>query len=145
MALLKSLGSGLIGSAALTAVHEAARRTLPHAPRMDVIGMRALARSLRGAGQQPPDRATLFNLAMAGDVIANGVYYSLVNAGRPAGRWGRGAALGLLAGLGSALLPERIGLGGQPGQRRPWTQLLTVAWYLIGGLAAAAAARRLDD
>ncbi|HEY1012794.1 MAG TPA: hypothetical protein VGE07_08840 [Herpetosiphonaceae bacterium] len=145
MGLIKSLASGLIGSAALTAVHETARRTLPHAPRMDVIGMRALARALKGAGQRPPDRDTLFNLTLAGDVVSNGAYYSLVNLGRPEGRWWRGGALGLLAGLGSALLPEPLGLGEQTGQRRPWTQILTVAWYLIGGLAAAAAARRLGD
>jgi hypothetical protein len=55
----------------------------------------------------------------------------------------RGALLGLAAGVGAAYLPPRIGLGEQPGQRPPATQIMTVAWYLAGGLAAAAAAGHL--
>jgi hypothetical protein len=144
MTVIKSLGSGLVGSLVLTAIHEVGRRTIPHAPRVDVIGMRAIAHSMRAAGATPPPRDQLFDLALVGDMVSNGVYYSLVSLGGGRGRWRRGGLLGLLAGLGAALLPEPLGLGQQPGQRRPWTQLLTVLWYLLGGLAAAAAAERLD-
>ena len=34
-----------------------------------------------------------------------------------------------------------MGLGEAPSNRTPQTKLMTVAWYLVGGLAAAGAAR----
>jgi uncharacterized Zn-binding protein involved in type VI secretion len=37
MSLIKNLGSGLIGASVLTAIHETARHTIPHAPRMDAM------------------------------------------------------------------------------------------------------------
>jgi hypothetical protein len=42
--------------------------------------------------------------------------------------------------VGALALLERIGLGAPPDSRRPGNQLMTVAWYVIGGLATAAAA-----
>ena len=41
---LAAIGAGLAGAVALTLVHETARRVIPHAPRVDVIGVRAIAR-----------------------------------------------------------------------------------------------------
>ena len=40
MSALAALASGLIGSCALTAAHEATRRVVSDAPRMDVLGER---------------------------------------------------------------------------------------------------------
>jgi hypothetical protein len=51
----------------------------------------------------------------------------------------------MLAGVGAVVLPPLLGLGQQPGRRTPWTELMTVAWYTAGGVAAAAVAERLDD
>ena len=142
--MLKQLGSGLAGAVAVTLVHETARRVIPHgAPRMDVIGQRAIARPIRAAGGSPPQGRNLYRTAMAGDLLLNTLYYSLVGFGRAKRRGdtavGRGGVLGLAAGLGAALLPPLIGLGNQPRRRTPWTQILTVLWYLIGGLVSAAA------
>ena len=55
----------------------------------------------------------------------------------------RGVVLGLLAGLGAALLPPVMGLGRQPGHRGLPTHLMTIAWYTIGGLAAAVTLKAL--
>jgi hypothetical protein len=49
----------------------------------------------------------------------------------------------MLAGVGAVVLPGPLGLGRQPTNRARATQVMTVLWYLAGGLAAAAAARRL--
>ena len=57
------IGSGLTGALTLTAVHEAARRRLPEAPRMDVLGMRAIARATAALGQKPPPEPRLRELA----------------------------------------------------------------------------------
>lgn len=137
----RSLTSGLAGAAALTAVHETARRTLAHPPRMDAIGMRALARTMRRLGRRPPREPRLFRETLAADLLANALYYGLVGLGERA--WRRGTLLGLAAGVGAVALPPILGLGRQPHASRVGTPALTVAWYLVGGLAAAAAARAL--
>jgi hypothetical protein len=136
---LAAVGSGVAGAVALTLIHETARRMIPHAPRVDVIGVRAISRPMRAAGYQPPHYNTLHNTALAGELVSNSAYYSLIGAGDAAHVWRRGAILGLLAGLGAAFLPPLMGLGHQPHRRTPYTQILTVAWYFLGGLAAAGA------
>jgi hypothetical protein len=137
--LLAALAGGVAGAVALTLVHETARRLIPHAPRVDVIATRAISRPMRAAGYQPPRYNRLHNMALAGDLVSNSAYYSLIAAGDRSHVWQRGAVLGLLGGLGAALLPPVLGLGQPPHRKTPVTQLMTVAWYLIGGLAAAAA------
>lgn len=132
--------SGLIGAATLTGIHQAARYTMADPPRMDVLGMRAIARLFDLAGQRPPAPARLYRMAIAGDLISNALYYSTVQAfGRP-GLWRRAVGLGLAAGIGAVTLPDPLGLAGPPHSARPRTNVLTVAWYLAGALAAAAAA-----
>lgn len=143
MRVVRTLASGLAGALAVTLVNEVARRSIPHAPRLDVLGMRGLASLLRGADQPVPEHDTLFNMTLAGDLLSNGLLYSLAGIGRPEGAWLRGGALGLATGIGAALLPPKVGLGHQPGEQTPTTQIMTVAWYTIGGLVAGVAARLL--
>ncbi|ADV67741.1 hypothetical protein [Deinococcus maricopensis] len=138
-----ALLSGLAGALTVTLLNEGVRRVLPHAPRMDVIGERALARTARAAGATPPRGRALYASAMLGDVLSNTAYYALVGVGSAERAWTHGALLGLSAGVGAATLPRPLGLGEQPGARAPRTPLLTVAWYAAGGLAAAAARRAL--
>lgn len=141
MKMLQALWSGAAGAITVTALNESVRQLVPHAPRVEVIGMRALAAALRASGKQPPEDDELYGWTLAGDLLSNSLYYSLVGVGETSGAWRRGALLGLAGGLGAALLPGPLGLGRQPGERPPLTQILTVAWYLAGGLAAAATYR----
>jgi hypothetical protein len=140
---LEAVASGVAGACALTLLHETVRRVLPDAPRMDVLGMRAIAKSMRKADQQPPDDKELHQWAMVGDIISNSLYYSLTGIGSSKHVWLRGAALGLGAGIGGVLLPGPLGLGTKPSARTFSTQLMTVAWYTVGGIAAAAVAQLL--
>src|SRR5215218_5688138 len=139
----QSLLAGVCGAVALTAVHQLARRVTDDAPRMDVLGERAIARTVRAAGGTLPMQPTLHRWALAGDLIANSAYYSLVACGRDAHVWTRGVAMGLAAGAGALVLPRRIGLGDPPRSHHVPNQVMTVAWYLIGGLAAAAVGQGL--
>jgi hypothetical protein len=139
--VMRALGGGTVGAVALTALHEIARRTVPHAPRMDVLGMRALSRTARALGRRPARGDRLFRQTLLGDLAANTLYYSLAAAGRRAPR--AGLLLGAAAGLGAAALPPLLGLGRSPGARWPVTPLMTLALYTAGGLAAGAAARAL--
>lgn len=140
---LIALASGLTGALTLTLVHETARRVLPNAPRMDILGMRAIARGMYQFNERPPDEAKLFQYSMLGDIISNSIYYSLTGTGRRA--WVRGAVLGAAAGIGGVVLPGPMGLGEAPSGRTPQTKAMTIAWYLIGGLAAAALSRALFE
>jgi len=135
--MLKALSSGLVGAFTLTLVHETARRFIDDAPRMDVVGMRAITRAAQAAGAEPP--VPLHEAALVGDILTNSLFYGLVGLGRSEDGLRNGAILGLAAGLGAVFLPEPPGLGRQPTEDSPQTELMTVAWYLIGGLAAGAA------
>ena len=145
MSLLRALGGGLAGACALTLLHETTRHTVPAAPRMDVLGMRGLAKLIGAAGAEVPHGDSLRALALGGDVVANTAYYSLV------GMAGRdravvcGALLGLAAGVGAVALPGPMGLGTSPSNRTTATQAMTVGLYLAGGLAAGLACRAASD
>ncbi|MET0625200.1 MAG: hypothetical protein ABW250_19845 [Pyrinomonadaceae bacterium] len=141
--MLKALGSGLVGACALTLVHETARRYLDDAPRMDVVGMRAITKTLRAVDVEPP--VPLHEAALVGDIAANSLYYGLVGLGEPEDGVRNGALLGLAAGVAAVYLPEPLGLGRQPAKNSTETNLLTVAWYLLGGLAAGAAYQALSS
>jgi hypothetical protein len=143
MSLSRALLSGAAGALSLTALHQTARALTDDAPRMDLPGMRALARAFRAADASPPPRDTLYDLTLAGDLVSNTLYYGLVGAGEEGGEWTRGALLGLAAGVGTVVLPPLLGLGSAPSRRTPATAAMTIAWYTVGGLAAAGAARWL--
>ena len=141
----RALTSGMAGAVVLTALHETARHLLPHAPRMDVIGERALSRSLAAVGRRSPGGRRLYRATLAGELLSNTLYYSVVGAAASSRVLRTGLGVGLAAGLGAVLLPPRLGLGDQPGEKVPLTPLLTIAWYTAGGLAAAAVARLLEE
>ena len=136
--------SGAAGAAGLTLLHETARRTVPDAPRMDILGERAIAAGLRVVGAEPPPEPQLHTVALVGDLVANTAYYSLVGLGGRDGAIVRGGLLGLAAGLGAVFLPGPLGLGTRPSGRTPQTATMTVAWYTVGGLIAGAVYRCLQ-
>lgn len=138
MSGLTAIGSGLAGALALTAVHETARQQIATAPRMDMLGMQAIQNGLRTLQVQPPQGNSLYEMALAGDLVSNAMYYSLVARGKPEDALARGAMLGLAAGLGAVALPKPLGLQPQV-NRSSATHAMTIGWYLLGGLAAGAA------
>ena len=82
---------------------------------------------------------------MAGDIALNTLYYSLVSLSDEEKTFQNGALLGLAAGIGTVVLPKHLGLGAEPSARTKQTELMTVAWYLAGGLAAAATFQALSN
>jgi hypothetical protein len=135
---IEALAAGAAGATVLTLAHEAARRVVPNAPRMDVLGRRAIAAGARAVGAEPPSGSQLQGVALAGDLVSNTAYYSLVGLGRADGAVARGGLLGLAAGLGALFLPGPLGLGTGPSRRTRQTAAMTVAWYTLGGLVAGA-------
>ena len=140
----KALGGGVAGACALTLLHRRPGKWC-HAPRSG-RDRRAGDHPADGGGRgrtaaQPAVVAT----TLAAEVVSNSLYYSLVGLGSRRHAVRNGLVLGLLGGVGAVVLPKRMGLGEQPGQRTPWTQLMTVAWYTVGGLAAGTAAAALAE
>ena len=140
--LVKAFAAGVLGACVLTVAHELLRRYLPRAPRLDILGMKSIARVSRAAGAETP--AHLHESALLGDLISNAGYYSLVGiAGREKALY-VGAGLGLAAGLGAVAIPGPLGLGAAATARTSSTQLMTVALYTTGGLIAGSLYRALD-
>ena len=136
--VVRALGAGLVGAVALNVLHEAARRFRGDAPRIDVLGERGIALLF---GEHAPRGRARYRAALTGDLLANTLYYAAFLLGRPNRPWLREGLGGLLAGAGALSLPQVLGLGKPPGSGRRSTKVMTIAWYLAGGLAAAAAHR----
>ena len=141
---LRSMASGLVGAVALTALHEATRRVAAHPPRMDLLGRRAIKRSLDATGQETQPRAELQRWALAGDIVANTIYYASIARGPGRAKWGRALVLGTAAGIGAMALPPLIGFGRAPNSQYTSTHLMTLGLYLTGALASAAAASYMN-
>jgi hypothetical protein len=138
-----AFAGGLAGACALTVVHELVRKADSQAPRPDKLGMQVIAKTLRKANKPVPSKAQLRTLALAGDIVLNSLYYSLAGAGKPRNVFLRGTMLGIASGLGSLFLPKYMGLDNSYTDRSSKTKVLSVALYVVGGLAAAAAIKAL--
>lgn len=131
-----ALEGGITGACALTIVHELVRKGVPTAPRMDLLGMTALAKLLRNAGKKLPNDTKLFYITMAGDMVSNALYYALGGIGNDKNSVMRSTILGLSAGIGAVILPKPLGLNPSYSSRTVQTRIMTVAWYTLGGLVA---------
>ncbi len=139
----KALASGAAGAATVTLAHEVVRQLVPHPPRMDLLGMAALARVLRASGSSVPRAERLRGYTLVGDLVGNALYYAPVAMGgkRPLLR---GLALGVAAGLGAVLLTPVLGLPRRHRGMTLRTKAITVGLYALGGVAAAAMSSLLD-
>lgn len=135
--------SGAVGAAVLTGLHEAGRRFVTHAPRMDVIGERGLRR-LFGRSRTPRGKK-LYWTTLASDLVSNGAFYAMTLFGQPHRPVARAALMGGLMGAGAVALPKPLGLGRPPHARHAKNRAMTVGYYALGGIAAAAMYAWLDQ
>jgi len=103
--------------------------------------MRALDRGARRLSLAPLEGKRLYQATLAGDLLANTLYYAIAARTRHPVR--TGLVLGAAAGIGALLLPPVMGLGRPPHIESRANRVMTVAWYTIGGLVAGAAGRAL--
>jgi hypothetical protein len=137
---LRCLLSGAAGAVTLTAIHELVRRRVDYAPRMDLVATRGLRQVLPDEAVTKLGVAGLRRLALIGDLVSNSLYYAAIPAGTAAATWRRAMTLGAVAGAGALVLPEPLGLGSPPNSDVRANQLMTLAWYLGGAIAAGAVA-----
>lgn len=143
MKSFKSLLAGFAGAAALNILHESFRQFDPDAPRIDLLGKQALSKSMSNLKLDSPDGDNLYLATLAGDIISNTLYYSTIGLGDKKHIYFKGAIAGLTAGLGAISIPDKIGLDDTPVNKTDKTKILTVTWYLIGGLVTAAVFKQL--
>jgi hypothetical protein len=139
-----ALASGIAGTLAIASMHEAMRRVCTYAPRMDVLDIDLIRKGLKGINKEAPDDETLQRWAVSGELLCDTGYYGLVGLGGKKGAWLRGTLLGLFAGVTAVVLPKPLGLPEEPSNKTLGTKFMTIGLYLIGGLAAAAAAQMVE-
>jgi hypothetical protein len=125
----------------LTLLNELGRRVWKRAPRIEVLGERAVGRIARRLGFRP-DRRERYALALAGELASDGTYFALAGLARRRPLVA-GLLLGAVAGAAALATSGPLGLGTRPTRRTATTAALTVAWYVAAGLAAGLAARRV--
>jgi hypothetical protein len=142
MKISSALG-GLAGACTLTILNESVKKLDKDAPRLDLLGMNAAAKLIKGSGLNPSTRQ-LRSVSLGGDLISNSLYYGMANAGDNKHTLMRGAVLGLSAGVSAISLAKPLGLDERVVSASAKTKALTIAWYLIGGLVAAAVMNLID-
>jgi hypothetical protein len=143
MKVLNALLGGLAGACAVTVLHQVIKNNDSEAPRMDLLGMESLSKLLNKAGIEQPEGKKLYYMTMGGDIISNSIYYSMAGIGDTKTVL-KGAASGLAAGLGAVFLPKPMGLNEQHSNRTRETQILSVLYYLAGGLVSSAVMKLLN-
>lgn len=142
---MRNLFGGLIGAVTLNVLHELYRRIDPLAPRIDLVGEEALTKTVEATGHSAPKGKKLYLATLVGDIVSNSIYYAVIGQSRYQNLLLRGAALGLAAGVGALKLSEPIGLDDTPISKSTRTKVLTVAWYLAGGLVTALVLKKMRD
>lgn len=143
MKRLQNFVGGVAGAIALNVLHEGMKRLIANAPRIDLLGQEAVARTVEATGHEAPTGRNLFLATLTADVSTNSIYYAMIGEGEDRDIVARGAAFGLMAGIGALALPKPLGLNDQPVTRTTQTKIMTVAWYLAGGIVTALTIRAL--
>lgn len=139
-----AIEGGVAGAATLTILHEVVRKFVPDAPRMDELGIQALTKIFKMLHLEVPEHDQLYLLSTTSELATNGLYYAIAGAGSEDNVYVRGALLGGLAGVGAVALPGVLGLDESASSRTMKTKVMTVAWYLIGGIVASAVTKELE-
>jgi len=137
MSKIKNLIAGFTGAIALNLLHETLKKEKSNVPRIDLLGEEALQKTLMHFGTSIDQKKDLYKATLAGDVLSNTFYYSLIGAGNQAYLWPRALFLGLSAGIGAVKLPEPMGLNPEPVTKTDQVKVLTVGYYVFGAVVTA--------
>lgn len=133
----KNFLAGLGGAIVLNLLHESLKKKALDTPRIDLVGEEALQKTLGFFGTKIENKDTLYKATLAGDLISNATYYSMIG-NSTENVWGKAISLGLVAGIGAVVVPKEIGLDEKPVAKNNQVKALTVGYYLVGALATAA-------
>ena len=143
MGKVKNLIAGFAGAVALNILHETLKHKSNNVPRIDLLGENALQKTLGFFGERIGDKDTLYKATLAGDIVSNTIYYSMIGAGDPKYLWPKALFLGLSAGIGAVKLPEPMGLNPRPVAKSDEVKALTVGYYVFGAIITALVLKKL--
>lgn len=134
MGNITNLIGGLGGAIALTLLNEKLRKTSTNVPKLNLLGEDALSKTLHQVGVSLPKEQEKFQIALAGDIIGNTMYYSLIGGKKGKFIWPKAIFFGLSAGFGALKLPQPLGIDPTPVTKNTQTKVLTVGYYVFGAL-----------
>ena len=136
--IMKSLNllAGFGGALVLTVLNESLKNLDTKMPRIDLVGEEAIQKTSAFLGSKIKSKKTLYKTTLAGDLLSNAAYYSLIG-GNKKNLWKRAASAGFLAGLGAVTLPKEMGLDDTPVTKSLTTKTLTIGYYMAGALVTA--------
>lgn len=138
MSKVTNLLAGLGGAIALNIIHESLKKKSKSTPRVDLLGEEALQKTVEYFGGHIDNEKNLYTATLAGDILSNAMYYSMIGNGAPQHLWVRAISYGVAAGVGAITLPEPLGLNPEPVTKTKTSQALTVGYYVAGALVTAA-------
>lgn len=141
---LTSAIGGLAGAAVLTGLTKAMDKLDKKSPHIDLLSMNAIAKVVKGSGLKKALTGEPVKNALAGDLLSNSLYFGLAQGPDTRQTFVRGSLLGLVAGIGALALAKPLGLDTSAVEPDVKTKVFTVAWYLVGGLVAAAVIDLID-
>lgn len=142
MRFTSSLIGGLGGAVTLTLLQQLLRKMDPNAPRIDLLGKQAASKLLNKTRTKLSDRQ-LYNASMAGDILFNSLYYSMVGI-KTRQAAAAGGLLGTGMGLAAVMLPKMLDLNTGYTGGSAKRKYMTMGLYIAGGLVAAGLAYLLD-
>ena len=144
MSKIKNLIAGFAGAVALNILHETLKHKSKNVPRIDLLGENALQKTLGFFGESIGNKDTLYKATLAGDIVSNTIYYSMIGAGEAKYIWPKALFLGLSAGVCAVKLPEPMGLNSRPVTKSDQVKALTVGYYIFGALVTALVLKKLN-
>ena len=136
------LGAGLVGAASVTLLNHLAKRYLPQAPRIDILGLQLARVAFNKARLDPPMGLPIKIVALTlATLVSNSLFYGLVGIGKPKTAWLRGGALGLAMGVGAVTLPSALGASDDTTARTPMMKARTIRMVRCGRFACGAHVR----
>jgi len=144
MSKIKNLIAGFAGAVALNILHETLKHKSKNVPRIDLLGENALQKTLGFFGEHIGNKQTLHNATLAGDIVSNTIYYSMIGAGEAKYLWPKAIFLGLSAGIGAVNLPEPMGLNPRPITKSEQIKALTVGYYVFGAIVTALVLKKIN-
>ena len=131
-----NLIAGFGGAVVLTLLNETLKEIDEKMPRIDLLGEEALAKASAFLGSEIKNENALFKASLAGDLLSNTAYFSLIS-GTKNEIWTKAASAGFLAGIAAVSLPKELGLDDKPVTKTLTTKVLTVGYYMMGAFATA--------
>jgi len=141
----QSLLGGLAGSILVNLIAEGIRKNFRTTPRLDLFGQQGLDRALTAAGKDPLRGNARYWTALLGDLAINTAVFALAGAGSKKRTLPQGLAAGAVMGAAMLLSAKPAGIDPDTTGRNAKEKGMTLAYYLIGGLAAGALIRLLEE